>query len=77
MFKWLKSLFKTKVKKEEPIVSTVQKDVLSEQTMEEEVKAATSGLDAKEDPRPQKVCTNCGAPNDKFVSKCWLCKSTV
>ena len=27
--------------------------------------------------RPQKYCQFCGAPNDKFVPICWMCKRSV
>ena len=30
-----------------------------------------------EEPRKEKICANCRAPNDVFVDKCWLCKKNV
>ncbi|MBI4018118.1 MAG: hypothetical protein HY368_00745 [Candidatus Aenigmarchaeota archaeon] len=31
----------------------------------------------KDPERPEKICQRCGAPNDVFVKKCWLCKQDV
>ena len=33
--------------------------------------------DSTEPKRAEKNCPRCGAPNDTFVSTCWMCKEKI
>ena len=41
------------------------------QPVKEEKKEPYEGM------HKEKICEHCGAPNDDFVRKCWLCKRDV
>lgn len=70
MFEFLKKLFRRK-KAEEP--TQPAPTPVPEEKPAEPVKTETCVVEGRE----QKVCSKCGAPNDKFVHKCWLCKSDI
>jgi len=91
MFEWLKKIFRKKEDKpaEEPVKATEQdiqqamKEV-PEREIEEDgpaqrmEKMAAREKELSTDPhRPEKICAKCGAPNDKFVNVCWMCKERV
>jgi ribosomal protein L40E len=76
MFGFLKRLFRRKKKEEVPSEQPKEvplEAVAAEEPKPQEKKAETAVVEGRE----QKVCPKCGAPNDKFVHKCWLCKSDI
>ncbi|MCX6816069.1 MAG: hypothetical protein NT120_04425 [Candidatus Aenigmarchaeota archaeon] len=73
MFAGLRKLFskkktQTALPPTEPVVETkTETPAIAESKPEE----------SKTEEREQKKCWNCAAPNDKFVTKCWLCKKAI
>jgi hypothetical protein len=74
MFAWLKNLFSKKQKPQQtPVAAPVAEPLTA--PVAEPVKE-------KMEPRPEEIhreknCPHCSAPNDAFVSKCWLCKKDI
>ena len=76
-FDKIKSFFKKKPaeKHEEAHPPKAQVEIKPE-TIEHKKETTDDGM-RKNPERPQKTCPKCGAPNDAFVGKCWLCKSEI
>ncbi len=83
MFNFIRKLFsrkkndKNNAEHVQEIVQQLQEPaqpVIAEPVQEkvQEIKPAQPDPDRKE-----KICQNCGAPNDTFVDKCWLCKKGI
>lgn len=83
MFSFLKKLaFWKKKRQEEKATEQPSQPAESVQSAEPQVvpvksvaqpPAAKPGEPIKE----EKACPKCGAPNDKFVHVCWLCKGEI
>ncbi len=91
MFGWLRNLFKKKEEKPveqakkatEQDIQHAMKEVPEREIEEEGPEQKIERMAAREkelgaDPsRPEKTCAKCGAPNDKFVNVCWMCKEPI
>ncbi len=90
MFGWLRNIFRKKEKASEgaspqaaapPEVKeqVAEREVEEEETPRQKMqKMAAREKELAGDPdRPEKVCQKCGAPNDRFVGVCWMCKERV
>ncbi|MFH0832870.1 MAG: hypothetical protein V1900_04075 [Candidatus Aenigmatarchaeota archaeon] len=69
IFDFLKKLFKRKKEEAPPVETPAATEIPVMVTPQEEAPTPEE--------RKQKTCPKCGAPNDEFVSKCWLCKSDI
>ncbi len=83
MFEFLKKLAFWKKKKAAEEQPTINKGQAVEQEPQPAVLKEIP-LKSIEQPKPQqdpvkeeKLCPKCGAPNDKFVHTCWLCKTDI
>lgn len=71
-FSRIKGIFSRKKKTEESSPAPEQVPEPIEQKVEEKKEEQP-----KENLRKEKLCEHCGAPNDDFVKKCWLCKRDI
>jgi hypothetical protein len=70
MFAWLKKLFSKKKELPQPMPPPAPAP--------EPVKQEPEKLEPKpEEIHKEKLCPHCSAPNDVFVSKCWMCKQAI
>lgn len=89
MFKFLRKLaFWKKKGQEEKITEdkSPQSETAAQSTTENAeqsqvpIKSVAQPPAAKQQGEPvkeEKTCPKCGAPNDKFVHVCWLCKTEI
>ena len=84
MFGWLKNLFGKKEKKEEAPAAPETVEMPAEREVEQDSRtksmekmAAREKELSGEPNRPERPCPKCGAPNDDFVSVCWMCKEPI
>jgi len=78
MFGWLKKLFR-RGKQAENFSETKQEAAYVESAPApvQEQPARLAPHSSSEPDRPEKACPKCGSPNDKFVHKCWMCKTEI
>ncbi len=78
MFEFLKKLafWKKKKAEEQPTTNNEQAPQTAD-LKEIPIKSIEQPKPQQEPVKEEKLCPKCGAPNDKFVHTCWLCKTEI